>query len=276
MDVQSSVRPGIPDHPIELDVIASGSKGNAALVQCDGHVVMIDCGVTRKAFLQGCLDAQVDPAAIRCILITHEHSDHTKGLGVVLRALAKRNVHPTIYTLEGVFDAIPHVREIASLCSHATMQVDRTFSLDGFRIHAFPTSHDALSPVGFRFSSVDDALGYMTDSGYVSEQAHHWLRGCRILAIESNYDVDMLAHGPYPDALKRRIASNSGHLSNDQCAHEVASLATPRLQHVIAMHISENNNTYGEPVRAIEDALAQVPFHVDVVASSQRHSVIVR
>lgn len=276
MDPQNNACSYRPDHPIELDVIASGSKGNAALVQCDGHVLMVDCGVTRKAFLQGCQDAHVDPSGIRCILITHEHSDHTKGLGVVLRALAKRNVHPTIYALEGVFEAIPHVHEIANLCSHATMPIDRTFSLGGFRIHAFPTSHDALSPVGFRFSSVDDALGYMTDSGYVSEQAHQWLRGCRILAIESNYDVDMLAHGPYPDALKRRIASDSGHLSNDQCAHEVASLATSRLQHVVAMHISENNNTYGEPVRAIEDALAQTSHHVDVVASSHRHSVIVR
>ncbi len=272
----SETVPVRPTHPIELDVIASGSKGNASLVQCDEDVFMIDCGVTRKAFLQGCADADVDPKDIHSILITHEHSDHTKGLGVVLREMSKRGAHPALFTLDGVREQIPHIEKIDGLYTPEVMDINSEFSLGALRVSVFPTSHDAMCPVGFRITSADDALGFMTDSGCVLEQAEEKLQNCRILAIEANYDVEMLKNGPYPQHLKQRIKSDSGHLSNDQCAQEVAKLATPRLEHVIAMHISEHNNTYGQPVRAIEAALQQTDFDVQVHASSQRHSVIVK
>lgn len=265
-----------PAYPIELDVIASGSSGNASLVQCAGHAVMIDCGITRKAFLAGCTQAHIDPASIHSILLTHEHSDHTKGLGVVLRAMNKMGTRPNLFALDGVLSRVPHIDKVEGLYYPQVIPEGKNFSLENFTIRTFPTSHDAFSPVGFRFMSDDDALGFMTDSGRVLDEAEKSLQDCRILAIEANYDHAMLVNGPYPRSLKMRIDSDKGHLSNDQCAREVQKLASAHLQQVIAMHISEHNNTYGEPVRCINKALSDMPFHVHVQSSSQRHCVIVK
>ena len=127
--------------------------------------------------------------------------------------------------------------------------------LAGMSVLPFPTSHDTEASLGFRFETDDDALGYMTDTGYVTPDAHAALSNVRILAIESNHDVVMLREGPYPYVLKQRILSDRGHLSNAQCCEEVERLLGPRLEHIVAMHISEHNNTFGIPVRTLQKML---------------------
>ena len=243
---------------LELNVIASGSKGNCAIVRdtATGRSVLVDCGVTKREFMSGCEAMDVDPESIEGVLITHEHSDHTKGLGVVMRGLDRLGCNPPLFTRNGTRAASKPIWEVSELSTQYRFDVGTAFMVAGLRVLPFETSHDAASPAGFRFESSDgDALGYMTDTGVVTAAAHEALRGVRILGIESNHDITMLREGPYPRSLQDRILSETGHLSNKQCAEEVAALLHPGLEQIVALHISENNNTFGIPKRTIQAVL---------------------
>ena len=146
------------------------------------------------------------------------------------------------------------------------------------RIVPFATSHDAAASFGFRIEDAadGDAVGYLTDSGIVTAQAHAALRDVRILALESNHDPKMLAAGPYPYVIKQRIASNSGHLSNGQAAAELGTLVAEsrtaglRLpQTVVAMHVSQNNNDYSLARRTLEAALGKADCHAETLCGYQ-------
>lgn len=267
---------------LRLSILASGSAGNAAIVEdtATGEGILIDCGLTKKAFLAGCADCGFDPAKLRAILITHEHADHTKGLGVVLRGLAKMGVSGLpLFTGAKVRAASREIAAVEDLCEVRPVLV----SASGFDagetalcVRAFRTSHDAAESFGFRITSGDgDALGFMTDTGVVTGEAHETLSGCRVLAIEANHDMKMLSGSPYPYPVKQRIASDLGHLSNDQSAAELALLAHGGLEQVVAMHISEHSNDYVLPVRRLESALDAAGCRAKVRAAFQHRSVSV-
>ena len=148
----------------------------------------------------------------------------------------------------------------------------------GMRIIPFATSHDAAASFGFRIEDAadGDAIGYLTDSGIITAQAHAALRDVRILALESNHDPKMLAAGSYPYVIKQRIASNSGHLSNDQAAAELGTLVAEsrtaglRLpQTVVAMHVSQNNNDYSLARRTLEAALGEAGCYAETLCGYQ-------
>lgn len=272
---------------LKLHVLASGSKGNAAIVEnaATGAGVLIDCGICKRDFLERCDEAGFDPARLEAVLITHEHGDHTKGLGVVLRGLAKLGCAPVVYmnracvdnssTLQkvaGDFETAPldaahalFLGEGASESLNGASACDgRVVRAAGLRVLPFATSHDAAASFGFRIEAPDgDALGYITDSGIVTSAAHAALRDVRILALESNHDERMLKNGDYPYIIKKRIASEFGHLSNPQATEELAALITESRtanlrtpETVVAMHISQNNNDYDLPRAALEEGLA--------------------
>lgn len=231
---------------LKLHILASGSRGNATVVEnaATGHGVLIDCGICKRDFFSRCDEAGFDPAKLDAILITHEHGDHTKGLGVVMRGLAKIGRHPVIYAAPETLQASRPVQEASDTCAVRPLSATSSISMAGLDIFAFPTSHDAAASFGFRIEACDDAAGFMTDTGIVTSEAHAHLQNVRLLALESNHDDKMLKTGPYPFTVKQRIASDTGHLSNAQAAEELASLLDDRLEAVAAMHISENNNEY--------------------------------
>jgi phosphoribosyl 1,2-cyclic phosphodiesterase len=285
---------------LKLHVLASGSKGNASIVENTetGHGVLIDCGISKKAFFTRCDEAGFDPTMIDAVLITHEHIDHTKGLGVTLRGLAKLDCHPTVYVNRDsraasttIMDAIASVAAPTQTFqaesgiggtsgggSHAVRApegVATELSAAGIDIYPFATSHDAAASFGFRFEAtgadgVRDALGFMTDTGVVTQDAASHLVGCRILALEGNHDQHMLETGPYPYNVKQRIASEFGHLSNDQGGSELDALLHNGLQQVVAMHISENNNTYDLPRDVFAEVLRR-EGHPASVACGYQH-----
>ena len=123
------------------------------------------------------------------------------------------------------------------------------------RVQTFHTSHDVADPVGFRFECGGDVLGYCTDTGVLTPQAREALRGCRVLALESNHDIQMLKHGPYPPFLQARILGKGGHLSNDQAAEALPSLICDGTETVVAMHLSEKNNLPSIARKTLEAAL---------------------
>lgn len=262
---------------IRLHVLASGSKGNAAIVEnvATGEGLLIDCGICKRDFFARCEEAGFDLRHLGAVLVTHEHTDHTKGLGVVYREFARIGMHPTLFTGAAIRDASRDIGELLDqeLCDVRTFAADDALSLTGFAVHAFATSHDAAQSFGFRFECDGDVLGYMTDTGVVTPQAHEALDGCRLLALEANHDRVMLAEGPYPYPLKRRIASERGHLSNEQAAAELMSLLHDGLEAVIAMHVSENNNDYELPAVALREALAHEGHGAVVHVAYQRKLV---
>lgn len=244
---------------LKLHVLASGSRGNASVIENTetGHGVLIDCGICKRDFFARCKEAGFDPTLLDAIFITHEHGDHTKGLGVVLRGLAKLGVHPPVYAAPAIANASKAIQEATASCGTQAFKAEDSITAASMSVIPFATSHDAAASFGFRIESAGDVLGFMTDTGMVTGQAHDALQSCRILAIEANHDKRMLEQGPYPYVIKQRIASDVGHLSNAQSAEELTRLLHANLEQVVAMHISENNNDYDLPRKALREALAQ-------------------
>lgn len=238
----------VPSRGFALHILASGSKGNAAIARFGDTAILIDCGISKREFFKRCEQVAFDPTTLSAILVTHEHSDHTKGLGVVMRGLAKLTVHPALYTTNAIVAASAPIREIEPLVTLHRVAARDDFFVENVHIISFPTSHDSVESMGFRFEASlpndrkPDALGYVTDTGFLSDEAQSMLRDCRLLALESNHDPHLLEIGPYPTALKRRVAGNEGHLSNEQAAAALEALLSNRLEQVAGMHLSETNN----------------------------------
>ena len=250
---------GCPAGGFRLHVLASGSKGNAAIVEAGGHAVLVDCGITKKAFFERCDAVGFDPACIQGIVVTHEHSDHTKGLGVVLRGLRKQGIRPVVHCTPGTLGNSRELLGLQEAFDIHTVSDTAELLLGNIHVQLFPTSHDAAQPVGMAFevAAADapggfDTLGYLTDSGMLPDAAVGLFSRARILAMEANHDPRMLADGPYPYVLKRRIASDAGHLSNTQSAEALERIAPIGLQAICGMHLSETNNTHRLARKALE------------------------
>ena len=193
---------------LALHVLASGSSGNAAVVEntATGAGLLIDCGICKRDFLNRCDEAGFDPGRIQAMFVTHEHSDHVKGLGVVLRGLAKAGNVPPVFAAGACTANSSALAKVAEAFDVRDLTTEPdAVEAAGIRIIPFATSHDAAASFGFRIEdAVDgDAVGYLTDSGIVTAQAHAALRDVRILALESNHDPKMLAAGPYPYVIKQ-------------------------------------------------------------------------
>ena len=260
---------------LALHVRASGSRGNAAIIEdtATGAGVLVDCGICKRDFFARCADVGFDPTRITDVLITHEHTDHTKGLGVVLRGLAKAGCAPRVHAIAAVRDASAELRAIADSHDVADMRAGEPFALGEVEVYPFATSHDAAASCGFRFEARADAVGYLTDSGVLTGEAREALARVRILALESNHDARMLADGPYPWPVKQRIASDAGHLSNDQAARALVALLSDDLEQVVAMHVSETNNTYRAPVDALASVVAREGHSAQVACAFQSRAV---
>lgn len=237
---------------IHLHILASGSKGNAAVVEGPGGLVLVDCGLSRKRLYERAAELGVSLDDLVAAVFTHEHSDHVSGVPV----FAKRFGGP-LYASRGTVAA----RQSLAGLAFTSVRTGSSFEVAGMRVQTFATSHDVADPFGLRFSVEDgdgdvlDALGWCTDTGYLTDEALDVLRGCRVLGIESNHDPRMLATGPYPTYLKARVGGKRGHLSNAQCAEALPALVTQETEAVVALHLSEKNNTPSTCMRTLAEAL---------------------
>ena len=231
---------------IHLHVLASGSKGNASIVEGPEGSVLVDCGISRRALMGRAEELGVDVSRVVAVILTHEHSDHVGGLSV----FCNRFDGP-LFATAGTVAARRYLTELPfTLVGH-----EDELELAGMRVRTFPTSHDVADPIGLRFSTADDALGFCTDTGELGENALDALAGMRILALESNHDERMLATGDYPAYLKARVGGPTGHLSNAQAAEAIAQLVGPDTETVVAMHLSQENNRPSLCVRTLADAV---------------------
>lgn len=224
---------------LRLHVLASGSQGNCCCVECPDGVILVDAGISCKQVLARMAALGLDPARVRAVLVTHEHSDHIAGLRVTLKRLGV-----PVFASAGTRASRAWASAGDASCEAVAARVP--FTVCGVRVTPFHVPHDAAEPLGFRFERAGDAIGYCTDLGRLTEEAVAYLADARTLAIESNHDPRMLATYPgYPAPLKARIGGDGGHLSNDQAAAALTLLATGRTQTVVGMHVSQHTNLPG-------------------------------
>lgn len=240
--------------------LGSGSRGNAALVEADGFCLMVDCGLGLKGVRSRLARLGRRPEDIEAILVTHEHADHIGGVAR-FAASAGIRVLATAGTARG-FRGGPPTR-LEFIGAH------EAFELGPFGIMPVAVPHDAREPCQFVFSDGQATLGILTDLGRATPHVQACLDGCDALALECNHDEAMLAAGPYPEALKRRVGGGLGHLSNGQAAGLVAALDTSRLKHVVALHLSEQNNTPALARAALAGALGCAPGEIAVAAQDE-------
>jgi len=230
---------------VRLVVLASGSSGNAVVVEAGGSAILIDCGVSCRQIERRMHAAGLQPEQLTAVVLTHEHSDHIQGLEVFLRRYAVP-VAATAGTAEacnGLFTPSP------------VLQSGREVALGGLRVLPFTVSHDAREPVGLVVEHAGRRAGLLTDCGVATALAVERLAECDALLLEANHDRDLLRQGPYPWALKQRIASRTGHLSNAQARALLARLTHPGLQVVVGMHLSRQNNVPGLVKRELSKPL---------------------
>lgn len=229
----------------------SGSSGNSFFLQSGSTSLLIDLGVSCKAAVTALSQLDTAPSNLDGILITHEHSDHIKGLPVFLK---KANV--PIYASEAVLDYIAYNMNIPSYTQLIPVEMDG-FSVGELEVHPFRTPHDSLGSLGYRIHTQDGKrIGVATDLGCCTEEVNAGLEGCDLVLLESNYDDGMILVSDYPYYLKRRIMSQDGHLSNSACAEELAHLAKNGTEHFILCHLSLNNNMQPLAYQATQSSLA--------------------
>lgn len=219
-------------------ILASGSTGNAAIVANNDTRLLIDAGLSAKHLEQAMETRDWHPEKLDGILVTHEHSDHIKGLSVLAR---KYNL--AVYANRKTWEAMEH--QMAGLADEYR-QIMETGSITEFgrlRVESFAISHDAAEPVGYCFSDGPLKLSFATDLGYVSEKVKEKIGNSDVLVLESNHDIEMLRIGRYPWNIKRRILSDTGHLSNESAGEALCDMMSGgRLRRVYLAHLSRDHN----------------------------------
>ncbi len=235
---------------MRLLVFASGSTGNCALVQGGGRSVLLDAGISAKR-IRTCLEAEgIDPGCLDGIFITHEHADHVSGLSVFTKQFPLPVFAPG--TVAGALR-----RSLPGVCPFIRdIEPEVPLSLGCMTVTAFPTPHDTDQSVGYRLEADGAVLAAATDTGCVTDTMLRYLTGADAALIEANHDVAMLRAGPYPAYLKRRILSDRGHLSNDECGRLAAVLAAHGAGTIVLGHLSRQNNLPGLARRTVSQCLA--------------------
>ena len=246
---------------IRFASLGSGSAGNALLVESGATRLMVDCGFGQRETARRLARLTRMPEDLDGILVTHEHGDHVGGVF----PMARRHKLP-VWLTYGTYAA----------CESAATGVDvriidsqESFTIDALEVQPYPVPHDAREPVQFVFSDGVKALGLLTDAGEITTHIREVLSGIDGLVLECNHDAAMLALSNYPAFLQRRIAGRLGHLENDAAASLVREIDTSKLQHVVAAHLSEQNNRPSLAVRALANALGWAEERIGVACQER-------
>lgn len=227
---------------MHFTTLASGSSGNSILVGEDHRHLLVDCGISGKSLLHNLSCVKIPYSEIEGIIVTHEHVDHIRGVGVLARKLKI-----PIYATAGLWEAMR--LSLGKLAENQRIEVKDSFSCAGLDVLIYPTSHDSRESYGVKVSRSkrkgkgDQSVGIATDSGTITKEMHQHLPGCDAFVVEANYDEERLRLGPYPAYLKKRISGHYGHLENKQSAEGLSEWVKENTQQVVLAHLSEENNT---------------------------------
>ncbi|WP_181347373.1 MBL fold metallo-hydrolase [Thalassobacillus sp. CUG 92003] len=242
---------------LRFSVLASGSTGNAFYIESGEEKILVDAGLSGKK-IEGLLgQIDVTPHELTKILVTHEHSDHIKGLGI----MARRYNLP-IYANEKTWHAMErHIGKI-SLDQKFPFNMEETRTFGNLDIESFAVSHDAADPMFYTFRSHGKKVSLVTDLGYVSERIKKTVEDADALIFEANHDVDMLRMGRYPWNTKRRILGDSGHVSNEDCGLALNDIISDRTKRIYLAHLSQDNNMKDLARMSVENILKERGFEI--------------
>lgn len=227
---------GPEQESLVICVLASGSKGNAIYVASGDTAVLFDAGLSGIKIERLMKQRGISPDNLDALVVSHEHSDHVSGIGV----LARRYRLP-VYINPGTQKAVSkYLGRIDAFCS---FECGTAFFINDLAIHPFSVSHDAAEPAGFTIKNSAGKIGIATDLGFAPAMVRQHLKDCNLLVLEANHDIEMLEQGPYPWPTKQRVKSRTGHLSNEAARDLLIQVHHENLRHVILAHISETNNT---------------------------------
>lgn len=214
----------------------SGSSGNSIYIHSKGHNFLVDIGVSAKKCEEGLKAIGVDPDSIEGIFVTHEHSDHCKGI----RVFASRHNVP-VWASRACIDEMRRTNILNDKIT--AFETKKCFMLSDIEIITFEQSHDSVDCIGYRFNLTDSrAVSVCTDTGYITDDARKELSGTDLIFIESNHETSMVEAGPYPYHLKKRILGIKGHLSNFACGEFIKELAKSGTTRFVLSHLSRENN----------------------------------
>ena len=235
---------------LRFSPLFSGSSGNAIYVGCDDTHILVDAGLSGTRISNELQKIGLHPAQLTAILVTHEHSDHVSGVGVL-----SRKYHLPVYATAGTWEGMSGKIGNLEAQFRCELEPERDFYLGDLNITPFSTPHDANQPVGFCFACGGARFAVATDVGCPKKGWMGAVRGADAVLLESNYDPDMLKAGSYPYELKRRILSSRGHLCNDDAGSCALELVQSGTKHIVLGHLSKENNFPELALRCCEDAL---------------------
>lgn len=251
---------------MKLWLLGSGSLGNAVLLESGGTRVLIDAGFGPRVLVTRLRSAGIAPESIEAVLVTHEHWDHVRGVPSLARRWGW-----SVYATSGTIAAhAPLMALGAKVLPRAGTSV-----LGGFDLQTVPTSHDAEESIAIVATARASGAraGVATDLGRATGEVRRALRDLDILVLEANHDDEMLRWGPYPPMLKRRIASDRGHLSNGEAASLAGECVDRSLKQIVLAHLSETNNTPSAAMTAVRPVLKKARFQGRIYAAPQ-HAVV--
>ncbi|WP_042147737.1 MBL fold metallo-hydrolase [Paucisalibacillus sp. EB02] len=222
---------------LRFSVLASGSTGNAFYIESNKEKLLVDAGLSGKQMDKLFDEVQVSPADLSGILVTHEHSDHIKGLGIIAR---KYNL--PIYANQKTWKAMEGSIGKLSLDQKFVFNMEEVRAFGDIDVESFGVSHDAAEPMFYVFRSGGKKVALVTDLGYVSERIKKTIEGADAYIFESNHDVGMLRMGRYPWSVKRRILGDSGHVSNEDCGLALTDVIDNNTKRIYLAHLSKDNN----------------------------------
>ncbi|MBE6681731.1 MAG: MBL fold metallo-hydrolase [Ruminococcaceae bacterium] len=234
----------------------SGSSGNCVYVKYKDEEILIDAGVSYKRICSALEKVGTSMQNIKAVFVTHEHSDHVQGLGV----LSKHTDIPIFINRKSASYYDMPLDEL--FCGKAKIKdPGDSITFDGFEVDTFATPHDSIGSCGYHFTFSDGTrFALATDMGQITPEIASYLLGCKAVVIESNHDTKMLKNGPYPYILKKRILSDHGHLSNEDCAAFIPKLVDMGAEKIILAHLSKENNTPELCYKTNAEALAEAGF----------------
>lgn len=231
---------------MEFAVLGSGSGGNSSLVRHDSTCIMVDNGFSLNETVKRLARLEVEPEAVAAILVTHEHGDHISG---VAKFAGKYSI--PVWMTAGAYQ----FAQFKGLSQAGMLVLEEPLVIGDLEVLPVHVPHDSREPAQFVFTDGARRFGILTDLGRVTPHVLECYTGLDAFLLEANHDADMLANGPYHHRLKRRVAGNYGHLSNAQAAELLSAVDVSKLQHIVAAHLSEHNNTQALVKAAFAEAL---------------------
>lgn len=250
---------------MKVIVLSSGSKGNTTYIETENTKILIDAGNTCKYILNKLSEYNIEPTSIDAILITHTHSDHIKGLPVLLK-----RINPCVYITKKMHPYMEYLE------NYHIINED-TINIKDMLIEVIKTSHDTEDSVGYIINNNNKSIVYITDTGYINKKYFDILKNRDIYIMESNHDIEMLNNSSYPFATRQRILSDKGHLSNYDSAKYLSNFIGNNTKYILLAHLSEENNTKELAYETLIDRLNKENIKVDniIIATQNKETELI-